>query len=335
MKLEEQMRNSIKLQGKSKETFATYWHWCKDFLVWLKNRNGSWVHPSQVGEVEVTQWLTHLATKRRVAKNTQNLALNSVCYLFRHVLRKPLEGVSAVRARRPEQAREVIDVSEVVRLFSELRGVPLLVAQLMYGCGLRIGDVARLRIKDLSFERKQLHIHTGKGDKGRHTPFPECVHERVKRQVESMRVLHARDLEFNPNGVSLPDALRRKSPRAASQFYWYYLFCSDNLSYDDDGLLCRHHRDKSHLAREIKDAAERARIDKRVTSHVLRHSYATHSNEQGVDMRTLQIILGHVDIRTTETYVHANKNRATAAHSPLESLLENPTIRRPAERRSG
>jgi integron integrase len=326
MKLEDQMRSRIRLQGKSKETFTTYWHWCARFVKWLHEDTGKWIHPKDVGKDEVTRWLTFLATKLRVAKNTQNLALQSVCYMYREILHQPLEGVAAIRSKRPEQARQVIDESEVIRLFDEMSGVPLLVSHIMYGCGPRIGEVANLRIKDISFERCQLYIHSGKGDKGRHVPFPECLHDRVRTQIESMRVLHKYDLEQNHNGVSLPGAYRRKSPKACLQFGWYYLFCSGNLSRDEDGLLCRHHMDKSHLAREIKSASERAGIEKRVTSHILRHTWATHSNEQGVDMRTIQVLMGHKDIRITEGYVHANKNKATAAKSPLESILEQPNI---------
>lgn len=331
MGLELQLRERIRVQGKSKATADTYWYWCRKYILFLK-QGETWVHPASVGVPEAERWLTYLANREHVSKNTQNLALQSICYLYRHVLRKPLEGVSAFRAKRPDQVRDVIDTSEVARLFDCLSGVPLLVAQLIYGCGLRIGDVARLRVQDISFERTQLHIHTGKGDKGRYTCFPAVLHDRVRTQIESMRVLHAWDQENNPNGVSLPGAFRRKSPRAGLRFGWYYLFCSGNLSRGEDGVLCRHHRDKSHLGREIRNAADRGGIEKRVTSHILRHSYATHAHEQGVSMRTLQQLLGHSDIRTTEIYVHADQHGVTAAPSPLERLLASPRPRAEPQR---
>jgi integron integrase len=255
------------------------------------------------------------------------LALQSICYLYREVLKQPLEDVNALRSKRPENVREVVDQSELVKLFAAMRGVELLATQLMYGCGLRIGDVVKIRIKDISFERCQIHIHSGKGDKSRYVPFPKVLHDAVRQQIESMRIVHADDVRQGLNGVSLPDGFGRKSSTAHTEFAWWYLFASDNYSRcPRSGDLYRHHRDKSHIGRLIKDAVKRAGIDKRITSHCLRHSWATHSNEMGVDIRTLQVLLGHTDIRTTEIYVHANKDKATASKNPLESLLANPNI---------
>lgn len=335
MKLKEQMRLKIRAQGKSRQTFKTYWYWCEKFLRYVKKLNGEWRHPSQLGKTDVEDWLSYLANHERVSNQTQNLALQSVCYLYRHLLNSPLESVSAIRSKLPQRERDVLDVSEVHALLAELQGVPLLVSQLIYGCGLRIGDALSLRIKDISFGRCQLHIYDGKGLKDRYTAFPEVLHESVKNQIEYTKRLHARDAKANPNGVSLPNAWRKKSPRSANELRWHYLFCSENLSRDDYGILCRHHRHASHIAREIKEAANRAGIHKRVTSHVLRHCYATHCNEQGVDIRTLQVLLGHSDIRTTEIYVHCNQHRATSAKSPLESLLRNPPVRKPEVRLYG
>lgn len=323
-----QMLNRIRATGRSEETFKTYWFWCEKFFRFVKDQSGSWKHPRECGRAEVEAWLSSLANgKEWVSKNTQNLALQSVCYLYREVIRKPLEDINALRSKRPENVREVVDQSELVKLFAALRGVELLAAQLMYGCGLRIGDVAKLRIKDISFERRQIHIHSGKGDKSRYVAFPECLHDLVRKQIESMRVLHADDIRQGLNGVSLPDGFGRKSPKAHLEFAWWYLFASDNYSKcPRSGTLYRHHRDKSHIGRLIKNAVSRAGIDKRITSHCLRHSWATHSNEMGVDIRTLQVLLGHTDIRTTEIYVHANKDKATASKNPLESLLANPNL---------
>ncbi len=329
-----QMLNRIRSTGRSEETFKTYWFWCEKFFRFVKDQSGSWKHPRECGRAEVEAWLSSLANgKEWVSKNTQNLALQSVCYLYREVIRKPLEDINALRSKRPENVREVVDQSELVKLFAALRGVELLAAQLMYGCGLRIGDVAKLRIKDISFERRQIHIHSGKGDKSRYVAFPECLHDLVRKQIESMRVLHADDIRQGLNGVSLPDGFGRKSPKAHLEFAWWYLFASDNYSKcPRSGTLYRHHRDKSHIGRLIKDAVSRAGIDKRITSHCLRHSWATHSNEMGVDIRTLQVLLGHTDIRTTEIYVHANKDRATASKNPLEALLASPAAILPFNR---
>jgi integron integrase len=328
MTLRTDMQRRIAMQGKSPKTFKTYWPWVESYLRWCRDHFGDWVHPKECGRAEVEAWLTWLANESHVAKGTQNVALQSVCYLYRELLGKPIQDVAAIRSKKPHMVRDVLDESEVLRLLQNMRGVNLLAAQLMYGCGLRIGDMIALRIKDISFERRQLTIKTAKGDKWRYTGFPEVLHESVAQQIASVQALHQRDECQNPNGVSLPGAYRRKSPSAARQLGWYWLFPSPNLSRDPHGTLCRHHMHPSTVARAISTAARKAKIYKRVTSHILRHSYATHSHEQGVPLRILQELLGHNDIRTTEIYVHADQNKATAAKSPLETLLRHPPQRR-------
>jgi integron integrase len=324
MKLLEQMKAKIKLQGLSPKTYDTYALYCEEFFRFLAKRSGGWVHPKEAGRSEIEAWLTHKATVEHCAKSTQNTALQSVLYLYREVLGISIENVSAMRAKRAVHTREVMSVEDVGKLFSQLAGVDLLAAQLMYGCGLRISDVVGLRLKDISFDRKQLSVKAGKGDKWRFTSFPEVIHSAVHRQIDSVRVLWSRDKEQNPNGVGLPDNYRKKCPSAALDLRWYWLFPSDNLSRGEDGVLCRWHRHEDHIGRQISQAAKRAGIMTRVTSHVLRHSYATHAHEQGVPMRTLMELLGHQDIRTTEIYVHADQHGATQAKSPLETLLSNP-----------
>jgi integron integrase len=316
----EDMRERIRLQGKSRETFKTYWYWCEKYWDFIEQRkpSGGW----ESAEQAATAWLSSL----RVAAKTQDLALQSICYLYREVKNRPLVGVRAIRSKIPQRVRDVLDESEVERLFAELRGVNLLVSLLIYAAGLRIGDAISLRVKDLGFERCQIHVYDGKGMKDRHCQFPHVLHEHVQRQLDSSKVLWEWDKENNPNGVSLPGAFDRKSPRAANEWKWYYLFPSDHLSRDDEGRLKRHHRDASNVSREIKAASERAGIDKRITSHNLRHSYATHSIEHGVPIHTLQRLLGHTDIRTTEGYLHAAKDGATRTKSPLETLLSKPDI---------
>jgi integron integrase len=322
--LKKQMLHRIRATGRSDETFKTYWSWCERYFRFVRSTTGFWKHPKDCGIAEVESWLSSLANgKEWVSKNTQNLALQSVCYLYREVLKQPLEGVNALRSKRPNNVREVADQSELAAMFRELRGVGLLAAHMMYGCGLRIGDVVKVRIKDISFDRCQIHIHSGKGDKSRYAPFPMVLHDAVKSQIESMRVLHADDTRQGLSGVSLPDGYGRKNPSAHLQFSWWYLFASDNYSRcPRSGVLYRHHRDKSHIGRCITNAVKRAGIDKRITSHCLRHSWATHSSEMGVDIRTIQVLLGHSDIRTTETYVHANQFKATASRNPLQAMAD-------------
>lgn len=328
--LKEQMLNRIRATGLSDETFKTYWHWCSQYIEFLKQNATEFKHPEITSREKVERWLSSMANgKNWVSKNTQNLALQSVLYLYREILKQPIENVKALRAKRPENVPEVVDQSEILKLFNAMRGVEKLVAMMMYGCsGLRIGDAVKIRIKDLSFERKQIHIHSGKGDKSRRVAFPECLHDAVRKQIESMRVLWQDDVRKGLNGVSLPDAFGRKCSSAHLDFSWWYLFASDNYSRcPRTGILYRHHRDKSHLGRLIKEGVARAGIDKRITSHCLRHSAATHANELGVDIRTLQLLMGHSDVRTTEIYVHANQHKATASRNPLQQLMGHTDIR--------
>jgi integron integrase len=324
MKLQEQLRRRILAQGKSRSTFKTYWHYCEQFLRFLHRKNGRWVHPSEVGRDEVEQWLSAMASELHCSRNSQNTALQAVLYLYREILKTPIENVQALRSKRPTHTREVLSVGDMQKLLEQLSGESLLAAALMYGAGLRISDVLSLRLKDLSFDRAQLSVKDGKGAKWRYTLFPESLHDRTRIQIESVTALWRLDHTQNPNGVSLPDRLRKKMPRAARELRWYWLFPSPVLCRDDAGVLCRHHRHADHLQRQIKLAADRAGILTRVTAHVLRHSYATHSHEQGVSARTLMELLGHNDIRTTEIYLHADKSGVTSAASPIDKMIAAP-----------
>lgn len=327
MKLEQQLREKIRSQGKADSTADAYWYWVERFLRFAKEKRGEWVQPSDMGRRQVEIFLSSLANDGDVSANTQNQAFSALCYLYREVVGAPLENVSALRAKRPQTIRDVIDVSEVLRLFAELSGVAKLVAMLMYASSFRIGEVGRLRIKDISFERKQIAIRNSKGEKSRVVGFPECIHTAVERQIDSMTVLWRHDVAQGLNGVSLPRAFGRKSPNAHKELAWWYLFAADNYSKcPHSGRLLRHHIDMGHIGRQIKQAAIRAKIHKRVTSHVLRHSFATHSLENGVPVHVVQALMGHDSLETTQGYLHVTTDGATAAKSPLESLLANPQI---------
>lgn len=328
MGLETELRRMIKVQGKATATADVYWTWVKDFLTFAKNKRGVWVHPSELGERHVEIWLKYLANERRVSANTQNQAFSALCYLYRHVLKRPLEGVSALRSKRPDRVRDVIDQSELIELFDQLHGLPLLAARMMYASSFRIGEIGKLRMKDISFERRQIVIRGAKGFKDRIVGFPEILHDSVRCQMESMQVLWKHDMNDGLNGVSLPGNFGKKTPSAHKTFAWWYLFAADQYSKDpESGRLLRHHVDMGNVARRIKEAAERCGFAKRVTSHCLRHSFATHSIENGVPIHVVQKLMGHTDIRTTEGYLHMAKDGTSAAKSPLEQLLANPPER--------
>lgn len=327
MKMLESLERKIRAQGKSRETYKTYAKWCKDYFIWLRDQNGgAWKHPDKACKDDIEQWLTHLSNDKRVSANTQNVAMQAVLYLYRYVLGISIEGLAATRARRKENVREVLDQSEIQAVIDHLRGVPRLIVLLMYATGVRIGDLLHVRVKDISFERKQIFIRGAKGDKDRVVGFPIELHELVRAQINQVSILWKHDQEDNLNGVSLPDALGRKMPNARKKMAWYYLFPSDNYSMCPyEKRLYRHHRDRSHINRCIGIAVEKAKIHKRITSHCLRHSFSTHSLESGVDIKSLQTLLGHADIRTTETYLHVKKDGVTAARSPIKDIEVNAT----------
>lgn len=327
-----QLRRKIESQHKADGTADAYWGWVKRFLLFAREKRGEWVHPQDMGERQVAIFLSHLASEEGVSANTQNQAFSALCYLYRHVLDRPLEGVSALRAKRPDAIREVLDQSEIVALFEQLSGVALLTARMMYASSFRIGEVGRIRIKDISFERKQIVVRRGKGEKDRVVGFPKAIHDAVSKQIESTRQVWVQDMESGKNGVSLPKAFGRKSPASHEQFRWYYLLCSTSESRcPKSGRLLRHHRHMGSIARQISIAADRAGIEKRVTSHCLRHSFATHSIESGVPIHFVQKLMGHASIETTETYLHASKDMATASPSPIESIVAQELGHRLAE----
>lgn len=327
MKLEEKLRRKIRSQGKAAATADAYWYWIERFIRFAKVKRGEWVDPETLGRRHVEIFLSWLANDEHVSSSTQNQAFAALCYLYREVYGAPLENVSALRAKRTQTIRDVVDQDEIVRLFGELRGTGKLAAMMMYAASFRIGEVARLRIKDISFERKQIAIRNAKGEKSRVVGFPEVLHAAVARQIESMKVLWRADVAEGLNGVSLPKAFGRKSPNSHLEWAWWYLFASDNYSRcPESNRLLRHHCDKGHLGRQIKQAAIRAEIPKRITSHCLRHSFATHSLENGVPIHIVQALMGHTSIETTEGYLHVTKNGVTSAKSPLESLLAQPGL---------
>lgn len=330
MKTLELLERKIRAQGKSRETFKTYAKWCKDYFLWLKENNGgAWKHPNEAGKPEVEAWLTSLSNDKRMSANTQNVAMQSVIYLYRHVIGVAIEGLEATRAKRKENVREVLDQSEIQSLVEHLDGVPRIVVLMMYAAGLRIGDLMHVRVKDISFERKQIFVRGAKGDKDRVVGFPVELHDLVRKQIQQVEILWRADQEDGLNGISLPDALGRKMPSVRKKLAWYYLFPSDSYSMCPyEKKLYRHHRDTSHINRCIVRAVDQAGINKRITSHNLRHSFSTHSLESGVDIKALQTLLGHADIRTTEKYLHVKKDGVTASRSPIKDIAVDATNER-------
>lgn len=302
----------------SPRTIEAYLYWIKYYIHFHQKR-----HPEQMGNLEVEQFLTFLAMERRVSVATQRLALNALAFLYNRFLDQPLGDVSGfMRSRVPPRLPVVLTRAEVSRVLSQLYGMPLIIASLLYGSGLRRLEAARLRVKDIDIDHLQIQVWNGKGYQHRLTTLaPEMVPQ-LQNQVERVRLYLREDSQHEQYaGAWLPSALARKHPNAQFSLGWQYLFPSAKLSLDPQSLrLRRHHIDESTINKFIRKASIRAGIEKHVTSHTLRHSFATHLLESGADIRTVQEQLGHRDVKTTEIYTHVLKRGARGVRSPLSDL---------------
>jgi integron integrase len=314
-KLLDQMRDAIRLKHYSYSTEKTYVHWTKRYILYHNKR-----HPAEMGTAEIEAFLTHLAKDENVSASTQNQALNALLFLYRNVLQIDLAApIHALRAKPSQHLPTVLSREEVARLLSGIQGIHQVMAKLLYGSGLRLMECLRLRVKDIDFGQSQIIVRDGKGEKDRVTLLPASLVQPLEDQIEFVRRLHERDLAQGFGSVELPYALARKYPNADKEFAWQYIFPSDRLSTDPrSGIVRRHHVDPSGLQRAVKAAAKLAKIDKPVSPHTLRHCFATHLLEAGYDIRTVQELLGHKDVKTTMIYTHVLNRGPKAVRSPLD-----------------
>ena len=314
-KLLDQVRARCRRLNYSVRTERAYLGWIRRFVLANGKR-----HPRDLGAQEIEMFLTDLAVRGNVAASTQNQALSALLFLYREVLGLDLPWMEGVtRAKRPQRLPVVLSRAEVERLLTMIDGEVWLMAALLYGTGMRLMECMRLRVKDIDFERRQITVRDGKGAKDRQVPLPDSVRDRLKSAVERVRILHEQDLVAGNGTVWLPHALSRKYPNAEREFAWQYVFPARSLSIDPrSGAKRRHHVDEAVLQRAIKMARTRAGIDKPVTPHVLRHSFATHLLEFGADLRTIQALLGHKDVATTQIYTHVLNRGAGGVLSPLD-----------------
>lgn len=310
-----EVRRRLRLKHYSLRTERAYLGWIRRFVAANGRR-----HPRQLGIVEVEAFLSALAVQGQVASSTQNQALSALLFLYREVLGLDLPWVeNVVRAKRPQRLPTVLSVQEVSALLLRMEGRTWLVASLLYGTGMRLMEGLRLRVKDVDFARREIVVRNGKGGKDRRTVLPGSLVEPLQRERERVRQLHAQDLAAGAGRVWLPHALARKYPQAPFELGWQYLFPAARLSRDPlSGLQGRHHLDDAVLSRALKRARLGAGIDKPVTAHALRHSFATHLLEAGYDIRTVQELLGHKDLATTQIYTHVLGRGASAVRSPLD-----------------
>lgn len=316
--LMEQIRSALRVRHYSIRTEQAYVHWIKRFIHFHDLR-----HPAEMGEQEVADFLSHLAVHDRVAASTQNQALNALVFLYKHALGRPLgDIVGAVRAKRPQRLPVVLTQDEVREIFKHLDGIPWLVACLLYGSGLRLMEGVRLRVKDLEFTRRAIIIRDGKGAKDRVVTLPDEVIKPLEAHLGWTRTLHEKDLSGGLGEVFMPQALARKYPKAGREWGWQYVFPSRNTSADPySGVERRHHIDESVVQKAVRRAVRRAGINKPASCHTLRHSFATHLLERGMDIRTVQEQLGHKDVRTTQIYTHVLERGGLAVKSPLGEVI--------------
>jgi integron integrase len=314
-KLLDRVRLSIRRRHYSPLTEKAYVQWIRRFILFHDKR-----HPDEMGEVEITRFLSSLASKGRVSASTQNQALAAILFLYRVVLERKLDWLEdVVRAKRPVRLPVVLSRKEVERLLDHLSGVNQLIASLLYGSGLRLLEGLRLRVKDIDFGRGEITVRDGKGRKDRITLLPTKLKALLSSHLEKVRRRHEADRQAGHGAVELPDALGRKYSRAAFEWGWQWVFpASRQYIARENGQKRRHHLHATVVQRAIKEAAARARLAKRVSTHALRHSFATHLLEDGYDIRTIQELLGHSDVSTTMIYTHVLNRGGRGVRSPID-----------------
>jgi len=325
LKFLEQCREVMRFKQLAGRSEEAYLQWIKRFILFHRSRgeNGAWVwrHPQAMGAAEVRAFLTDLAVARRVSAATQNQALNALLFLYREVVGGDLEWVEGFeRAERSRRVPVVLAPGEVQVLLAQLPGIYELIGRLLYGSGLRLLEGLRLRVKDVDFARRQIIVRGGKGDKDRVTMLPESLRTAIEEHLKGVKRQWAEDVAAGFGRVWLPPGLRHKFPKAEWEWGWQWVFPSAELSLDPETKVRRrHHVTDSAVQSAIKAAASRAGLVKRVTPHTLRHSFATHLLENGYDIRTVQDLLGHKDVSTTQIYTHVMQKPGLGVRSPLDS----------------
>lgn len=317
LKLLDQVRLAIRRKHYSHRTEQVYVSWIRSYIRFHQLR-----HPKDMGELEVTAFLNHLANDRKVAASTQNQALSALLFLYKEVLKIQLAWLENVdRAQRPKRLPIVLTRAEVTTLLEHMEGVHWIMANLLYGAGLRVFECVKLRVKDIDFGYKQIMVRSGKGDKDRITLLPEALIIPLQRHLANVKTSHERDLEAGYGEVSLPHSLERKYPNANKEWGWQFVFPSSVRSPDwEDGVIRRFYMSPKTLQRAIKKAVRKAGISKPATCHTLRHSFATHLLESGYDIRTVQELMGHKEVKTTMIYTHVLNKGGRGVVSPADTI---------------
>ena len=304
----------MRVQGKALTTERSYMTFIKQFFTFCKKEEFTCE--------DVVNYVSHIVVENKVSKSTQNSALNALVFFFKYVLKEKLGDLSQIlRSTRKERIPIFYTKEEIKAIFANMEGTALLMAQVIYGGGLRHSEAYRLRVQDVDFSTNQLRIIAAKGDKDRLTIIPETLVPKLRKQLEKVKFLFERDRAAGLPGVHLPNSLEKKYPNAGKEWKWFWIFPSRNISLDPrSGLHRRHHIEKHFLNSKLKAATAKAGVNKACKVHSLRHSFATHVLESGYDIRILQTLLGHADIRTTEVYTHTMKLNKNNVRSPFDDL---------------
>lgn len=314
-RLMDQVRDVLRVHHYSRRTESNYSQWIKRFIFFHNKR-----HPVDMGEPEIRSFLTYLAVDKHVSASTQNQALSALLFLYKKVLCIELAWIDdVVRAKRPKRLPVVLTKTETMELLQNMDGANALIAKLLYGTGMRLMEGLRLRVKDVDFNQKQIFVRSGKGGKDRVTPLPESLTDQLLSQINHVKKVHQVDLDEGFGRVYLPFALDRKYPNAGRELAWQYVFPSINRSTDPrTGKIARHHMHDKNVGRAIKKSCRQIGINKIVSCHTLRHSFATHLIQNGYDIRTVQELLGHKDVKTTMIYTHVLNRGGRGVRSPLD-----------------
>jgi integron integrase len=316
-RLFDEVRSVARMRHLSLRTEQAYWQWIRRFIQFHKKK-----HPREMGEAEIRAFISHLAVEGGITASTQTVALSALLFLYRDVLKKDLPYVANIeRAQKPKRLPTVFTRDETKRVLSNLEGTHWLIAGLLYGSGLRLMECLRLRVKDIDFTYGQLTIRDGKGEKDRVTMLPGRSKQPLTRHLQKVKALHEEDLAAGYGEVFLPYALARKYPNAPKQWGWQYVFPATNRSIDPrSGKERRHHVADSTVQTAVKKGMQKAKILKHGSCHTFRHSFATHLLEKGYDIRTVQELLGHKDVRTTMIYTHVLNRGGKGVVSPMDEV---------------
>lgn len=314
----ESIRAAIRTKHYSLRTEKTYLYWARNFI-----RFHRYLHPNEMKNIHIEQYLNYLANQRHVSAATQNQALCAIVFMFNNVLNMKFEGLNFSYAKAPKNLPTVLTASEVGTVLSNLSGYGWIITAMLYGCGLRLQEALTLRIQNINLDSGSVFIFRGKGNKDRYTLLPKTLITPLQDQINKVRTIHNRDLQNGLGLTSVPAALHRKYQRVLTDFSWQYLFPSAvTTTHPINGDICRHHRHASSYTKQLRKAVIKSQLNKRVTAHTFRHSFATQLLIQGSDIRTVQELLGHKDLRTTEIYTHVIGDRRAGMSSPMD-LLNN------------